>query len=316
MPDPLLILNPEAGGLRGDPRLLTRFKAHGALKGVEVIPTAGPEEIRSQARRAREDGRSHLLVAGGDGTIHQAVSGLLEGMDPESIPPSEELPVLGVLPAGTGNDLARSLGLPLDLWKALGAIDFGLTRPLDLIRVQGVGEDWCVNVATGGMVAQDDVAPEAEAKVELGVFSYVQQGLKALEGTLPLYHLEMTLDQESPRTLQARILVVGNGRFTGGAIPVAPSALLDDGLLDLLVVPELDRAEMSILLPRLMLGRHEGHQALFTARARRIEIRSEPALDLSLDGELTRTGKAVFSVMEGALSVLVGPDAGERAFRE
>lgn len=316
MSNPLLILNPEAGGIRGDPRFLTRFKAHGVMKGVEVILTKGPEGVRSVARRAREDDRSHLLVAGGDGTIHQAVGGLLDGLDPESLPPAGELPVLGVLPVGTGNDLARSLGLPLDPWKALEALDWSRTRSMDLIRVQSAGEGWCVNVVTGGMVVREDVVPEAEAKADMGTLSYLRQGIRALEGNLPLYDLEMTIDQEHPRTLRARIMVVGNGRFTGGAIPVAPEAFLNDGLLDVLVVPELDRAEMSLLLPRLTLGRHQDHQALFTTLARRIRIRSEPALDLSLDGEPTRAHEAVFSVAEGALSVLVGPNAGDRAFKE
>jgi len=306
--DPILILNPHAGSIRNDPRLLTQLKAHTALRGVEVlVATEGPEEIRVWSRRAREDGRSHLLVAGGDGTVHEAVNGLLHDLDPSSLPSPEELPVLGVLPVGTGNDLARSLGLPPDPWKVLGGLVWDRAERMDLIRAEGPRTAWCVNVITGGMVVRREVAPEAEAKADLGILSYIHQGVKALEGTLPLYHLEVTLDGGQTNRLEARTLIAANGRWAGAAIPVAPQSRLNDGLLDLLVVPEMDRGEMGLLLPQLLLGRHTGHKALFQARARRVVIRSDPEMDLSLDGELTRGNEMDFSVVPGAIRVLVGP---------
>ena len=310
----LLILNPEAGAIRGDPRLLTHLQAHPALKGTELVPTGSPWEVRDQARRAREEGREHLLVAGGDGTIHHAVNGLLEGLDAEELPPAETQPILSVLPMGTGNDLARSLGLSLAPWKALEEMDWGRTRLMDLIRVRGPDDAWCVNVVTGGMPVLERVTPEPEAKAALGILAYARSGLEVLEEDLPLYETLLTLEGEDRHTFRARSLVVGNGRFAGGALPVTPTATLDDGLLDLLVVPELDLAEMSLLLPRLVLGRHEDHEALFTRRCRQIHLRSDPAMDLSLDGEPTRAREATFQVVERGLRILVGPNEDRWAF--
>lgn len=315
LPDAILILNPGAGSIRGDPRLLTRLKAHSALRNVEVVvATEGPVEIRDWARRALEEGRSHLLIAGGDGTVHSAVNGLLDGFQPDSLPPAGDLPVLGVLPLGTGNDLARSLGLALDPWKTLSLLDWDRVRTMDLIRIDAPRRSWCVNVVTGGMAVREEAAPDAESKADLGILSYLHQGVKALEGDLPLYDLELTLDEGETRRLKARTLVVANGRWAGAAIPVAPDARLNDGLLDLVIVPELDRVEMSLLLPRLLMGKHSGHEALVEARARRVAIRSMPEMDLSLDGELASGEEARFSIAPKAIRVMVGALEEDSAF--
>lgn len=312
--DALLILNPEAGGLRGEPTLLTRLEAHPQLRGVKVVPTQSAAELRAEARKARDEERTHILVGGGDGTFHEVVNGLLDGLDPESLPPRESLPVLAIIPLGTGNDLARSLGTPLAPWKALDALDWGCPRPMDLIRVQGSRDRWCVNALTGGMVAQPDVTAGAESKAAMGLLAYVRQGLASLEGEMPLYDLRLTLEGRRQETLKAQTLVAANGRFIGGAVPVAPDARLDDGLLDLLVVPDLGLTDMGLLLPRLLVGKHKDHPGLFTERVRQLEIRSDPALHLSLDGEPTRAEEAVLRVLPGAVRILAGPANENRAF--
>jgi diacylglycerol kinase (ATP) len=311
-----MILNPEAGGLRSEPTLLTRLNAHPRLRGVEVVPTRSAREVRAEARKARDEGRTHVLVGGGDGTFHEVVNGLLDGLDPESLPPCQSLPVLAALPLGTGNDLARALDTPLAPWKMLDLLDWDRVRPMDLIHVQGPENRWCVNAVTGGMAVQPGVTAGAGSKAAMGLLAYVRQGLASLEGEIPLYDLVLILEDQEPRTFRAQSLVAANGRFIGGAVPVAPEARLDDGLLDLLVVPDLDMAEMGLLLPRLLVGKHQDHPTLFTERARHLEFRANPALHLSLDGELTRAEEAILRVVPGAVRILVGPAGGERAFQD
>jgi diacylglycerol kinase (ATP) len=314
MPTPLLILNPEAGGIRGDPRLLSTLQAHPLMKDVVLATTAGEGEIRALARQAREEGRPRLLVGGGDGTVHAAVNGLLEGLDPNALPPAESLPTLFVLPLGTGNDLVRSLGFPMDPWKAMDALNMALTRPMDLIRVDAPCDEWCVNAVAGGFAVREEATPGAEAKAALGILAYLRRGLDALDRDPQLYDVSLTLDEEARHAFRARSVIVGNGRFAGGGVPLTPTASLDDGLLDLFVLPDLDLAEMGLLLPRLLIGHHQDQETIFVRRARRVELSSKPALDLSLDGELAQASQAAFEVVRGVLKVAVGPDEETRAF--
>lgn len=314
MPAPLLILNPDAGGIRGNPRILSSLQAHPVMREVEVAAAGGADKVRALARKSREEGRPRLLVGGGDGTVHAVVNGLLEGLDPDSLPPAESLPALFTVPLGTGNDLVRSLGFPMHPWKALDALNWTLTRPMDLIRAEAPGDEWSVNAVAGGFAVTEDATPEAEAKATLGILAYVKRGLDALDGDTPLYDLSLTLDEGDRHAFQARSVIMGNGRFAGGAVPLTPGAYLDDGLLDLLVLPGLDVAEMSLLLPHLLMGSHQDHEALFMKRARRVEVSSKPALHLSLDGELAQASQAAFEVVSGALRVAVGPDEETRAF--
>lgn len=309
MSKPLVILNPDAGALRERPTLLTTLQAHGVVAEAELVLSQDPAQTRELARQAREEGRKRLLVAGGDGTFHHAVNGLLDGLDPDALPPPGDLPTLAVLPMGTGNDLARTLGIPLEPWDALEALDWDSPELLDLIHTEGLEERWCANVITGGLAGAGDEAGEIHAKDGLGVLAYWRRGVEAVAEGHPSYHLSLTLDDSEERTLRAQNLVLGNGRFVAGGIPVAPEARLDDGLLDLLVVPEMDLGEMSLLFPRLLLGKHHEHPEIMTRKVQKVEFRSEPELDLSLDGEADKATEAGFRVVKGALRVVATSEA-------
>jgi YegS/Rv2252/BmrU family lipid kinase len=311
----LVIVNPDAGGARKDPGLLTRIRAHPVLAGAQVVLTSDSREVRDLAARARRKGKEEVMVAGGDGTVHHAINGLLGSGDPPGSTPDRPLPTLSVLPLGTANDFARSLGLSPDPLEVLKQRNPDRTRKLDVIRVEGAGDRWCVNVVTGGMAGKEELAPEAEAKESWGMLAYLRKGVEALEGDLPVYEITLSLEGGEVLTVRAHTLVLGNGRYAGGAIPVTPSALLDDGLLDLLLVPELEPSEMAVLTPLLLLGRHTDHDALPFRRTRRVKLQAHPPLDLSLDGEMARAQEATFRVSPEALRVLVGEDP-DRAFRE
>lgn len=305
-PPPILILNPSAGAALDDPQLLTRLNAHPALRGVETVLTHQDRDVRTLAGEARDAGREKILVGGGDGTIHGAVNGILEGLDPHALPSADSLPILSVLPMGTGNDLARSLGLPLDPWKALDELDWNRVRPVDLIRTEGEIEGWCINVISGGLAEKEGMSRDGSGKTSLGTMAYWRRGILTMTDEHEPYALSLVLDGDTRMEFRAQDLVLGNGRYAGGGIPVAPEASLDDGRLDLLLVPELERAEMGLLMPRLVLGTHHRHERILFKKIRNLELEAEPPLHLSLDGELTRAGAVAFRVVPEGLRVVVG----------
>lgn len=314
----LVILNPEASGLRKNPALLSRLRVFPALDEAEIVVASHPDQARKLAVTARQDGREIVAVAGGDGTVHDVVNGLLTDTTPDTIPPPQDLPAVAVIPLGTGNDLARSLGLSDDLRDVLRGMESAGTRTMDLIRVEGKGGEkarWCVNMVTGGAVGREGTTPEAEAKEAWGILAYARQGVETLEEGIPTYDLSLRLDDGEVLESRALNLILGNGRFTGGGLPVTPTAYLDDGLADLIVVPELDLSEMAVLTSLLLVGRHSDHESLHTRRVREVEMTSDPPLDLNLDGEPGRMAEARFEVVPGALRVVVGEEP-DRAFEE
>jgi diacylglycerol kinase family enzyme len=170
-------------------------------------------------------------------------------------------------------------------------------------------------MVTGGAVGREGTTPEAEAKEAWGILAYARQGVETLEEGIPTYDLSLRLDDGEVLESRALNLILGNGRFTGGGLPVTPTAYLDDGLADLIVVPELDLSEMAVLTSLLLVGRHSDHESLKTRRVREVEMTSDPPLDLNLDGEPGRMAEARFEVVPGALRVVVGEEP-DRAFEE
>jgi diacylglycerol kinase family enzyme len=140
--------------------------------------------------------------------------------------------------------------------------------------------------------------------------------VEALTAEHPSYHLSLTLEDGKQLELSAQNVVVANGRYVAGGVPVAPNALLDDGLLNLLAVPDLEFGEMAALLPRLLAGEHPDHPHLLVRTARKVALRSEPALDLSLDGEGAQATELTLKVAQGALNVVTGPEVAPGAFQD
>lgn len=298
--EPLLIINPSAGRLRDEPRLRLRLSDHPLLAGGEVHLPATAEDARILARQGAEAGFDPIIAAGGDGTVHAVVNGLMD-VD------GDAHPTLAVVPLGTANDFARTLDLPTDPEEALSLIAEGGPRPLDLIRAR-IDEGpirHAVNAVTGGFTAEAEEELITEAKESWGPLAYLRTGLGALPDPSD-YQATIWADDGEPREVSLLSLVVANGRFAGGGIPVGPGAALDDGLLDVTLVPHLALGEIASVAAAILRGDHRESEEVTTFRARRIRLTCEPPIWLSLDGELARAGKARFRVAPGALSV-VGP---------
>lgn len=265
----------------------------------ELWATTGSGDATRLGRLAAERAIDRIVVAGGDGTVGQVVNGLAPRFDACE---------LAILPLGTGNDLARSLGLSPD---QLGhAAEWAFERPatrIDLIRVEYNGElSYVVNAATGGFGGKVAADVQTADKQRWGAFAYWMTAISHLT-RLEEHQVTLTLDNES-LSQKTYGIAIANGRFVGGGFPIAPSALLNDGRLDVTVIPVLPTLELLAaglsfsLNPTLAEGRVRGYQA------RRVAIHAEPDVPFSLDGEPHRTMDACFEVLPGVLPIVSGPN--------
>jgi len=291
-----VIRNPAAGGGAGRTEDLFR----GTLgPRPEVFVTDKCGDAREAAREWRE---GLLVVAGGDGTLNEAVNGLGEAGFPEGV-------TLALLPAGTGNDLARTLAVPGDPGGAWAVIRAGRTRTLDAARIRsGAGERFFLNAAIGGAGAEvSEAADEGGLKGRWGGLAYLRASLGAARN-FRAHDVELTLDGARHR-LRALSVAVGNCRYAGGGRLAAPRANPEDGLLDVVVVGGTGLREILALAPTaLTKPDYLDEDGVFFARAEKIRVSaSPPNLKFNSDGEVLGQGPAEFSVVPGALRVIVGP---------
>jgi lipid kinase YegS len=243
---------------------------------VDVRVTWEGGDATRFARQAAQAGVDLVIAGGGDGTVNEVVAGLL-GAAGESKPSAS----LGILPLGTANDLARACGIPLDPFAALRLAVSGSATNVDVGQANGRA---FMNVATGGFGTQVTVATPNELKKILGGAAYFLTGVTHFSSIRPARgHLSGPgLDWEGAFL----VLGVGNGRQAGGGHQLCPEALLNDGLLDVRVLPQLPAEEVQAALAALLReGLDAVRRTLVSARVPWLEIATDEPLQINLDGE-------------------------------
>lgn len=273
-----LILN---GKSAGDDELRAAVR-HWRGKGVQLEVRVTWEEGDAQryVAEAIEQGVDVIVAAGGDGTL-SAVAETLAHRDETA----QGLPSLGLVPMGTANDFATSAGIPEEPGEAFALIADSVARPMDLLRVDADGKPWwCANLASGGFGTQVTVETDEGLKKMLGGLAYVLTGISKL-GRIEALRARLSgpaFDWEG----EFIALGIGNGRQAGGGQQLCPQALVDDGLLDVTVVPELE-GEVAATLGQMVTA---GKQAALERVATRtqlpwLQIEAAEPLTLNLDGE-------------------------------
>ncbi|MHB1420540.1 MAG: diacylglycerol/lipid kinase family protein [Bacillota bacterium] len=288
----LLIVNPAAGRGRAKRSYLTLENILKKKMDLDSVFTGGTGEATDIARKAVHEGYELLIVVGGDGTLHEVVNGAIGS-------PA----VIAVIPTGTGNDFARSLGIPRNSIQAAQLVNEGKIRVID---VGLAGNEYFINVAGLGFDAQ--VAKEVNKGTGClsGTPAYLYAVIKVL---LQFRAQPVTLILDG-KELDYRVLVVAvaNARYYGGGMLIAPEASMDDGLLDVCIVEELSRLAFLKAFPSLFSGTHIKHPKVKTYRAKVVEIIGPGSRQLPVhtDGELLGTGPVTFKIIPRALRVISG----------
>ena len=291
-----VICNPSSGGGTCETDRLRKTLGIFEPDWVET----GSKDDAVEAAREWRDGL--LLVAGGDGTINDVINGLGQAGFPESV-------TLGLLPSGTGNDLAATLAVPENPDGAKEVIRQNRVRTLDVARVRsrGIGERFFINVATGGIGAEISDANDEEFKSRWGKLSYLRASLEVAR-MFDVRETMLHLDGEE-RRVRAVNIAIGNCRYAGGGWLAAPKANPEDGLLDVVVIEDIDIKEFLTLAPTALLkADYLDREGVYATRAREVRVETHPGgLDFTVDGEVIGDEPAEFVVLPRALKVIVGP---------
>lgn len=291
-----VIANPHAGtGELGE-----RLEGLANALGWEWCWTGSEGEASRLARDAAERGYERIVAAGGDGTVHLVVQGLIE---------SSARPELAVLPLGTGNDLLRTLGFPSDPEVVMEVLAAGTEqRTIDLARARiGPEERILINGSAAGFSGEVDRALDPDAKARWGAWAYMRAALEVI-GDLPRYELQVRIDGRDQGSVACIGLTVMNGQACGGGMMVAPTASLEDGLLDLMIVEEASTFTLATVAAQLRTGGILDNKYVRHHRGARIELVSEPVMPFNVDGELLGdVHRASFAVLPRALRIAVGP---------
>jgi diacylglycerol kinase (ATP) len=257
-------LNPHAA--RG--RARARIDALLSDARLELRDVGSPAAMTAEARLAAEEGHERVLVAGGDGALHHAIRGLA----------GTEC-ALGIVPAGTGNDLARTLGVPSNPVAAGRLALRSTARTIDLGRIDGVPFACVLGIGLDAEVNRR-LASYRRLPAKL---AYAVATLRALASFVP-QTIEIT-DGAAGFRGEVLLAAFANAPWFGGGMRIAPTARLDDGALDLVVIRPLPLATLVRLFPRVYSGRHLEHPAVHSVRLSCARLHGPPSWIVHADGE-------------------------------
>ncbi|CAN5688786.1 lipid kinase [soil metagenome] len=285
----ILLLSNESSG-SSDSQVVESIAQELSARGsvTSLVPSsreAFDEEVSQAARDV-----DLLVVAGGDGTINCTVNALRDDLGSVTF---------GLVPMGTGNDLARTLEVSRDPIDAARAVVSAPERSIDVWRTRGGGVDRLfINACMGGFPVEVNEAIDEDLKRKVGALAFVIGGAK---GAADMTRYRVTIDGKVVDDCIAA--GVGNGRTCGGGVRVWPQADPSDGLLDACVLSAEGIGDTLKLAATIRAGRHTALEEVETLRAEHIEISSEPAMEFNLDGELVELVTPV--IFEGAGSIMM-----------
>jgi diacylglycerol kinase (ATP) len=289
----LLIANPAAARTRKDVTgtVLAVLEREGC--SVELAVTTGHGDAARVARAGARDDVDAVAVYGGDGTVMQAVAGIV----------GHEIPV-GLIPGGTGNLLARNLGLPRDPAAAARVVAAGRPRTIDLGQFDNHSGSQYFSVACGtGFDAELMAGTSGKAKRRWGFAAYLVRGYLLARHAAPVPY-RLTVDGESFDVEATSIVVANCGKFIPPLLGLAPGIAPDDGQLDVVVLKAKGVVQAANVIWKMFTRRVDG-RAVRSFRGREVTVEAQPKRPVQLDGEVGGETPFTATVIDKGLSVLV-----------
>jgi YegS/Rv2252/BmrU family lipid kinase len=281
----IVILNPTAGSPEHVRSWQERVESLAGNCPVRVTSHSG--EAEGLARRAVEEGFTRIVAAGGDGTVSQVANGL-----------AGSNAILGVLPMGSVNVFAMELGLPvLNLQRCWNIIEATNVRLVDLPSANG---RYFVQLAGVGLDAQVVKETSLAFKRSFGPLSYLISAAQIAARQPP----KLFIESEHSPVQEGSFVLIGNGRLYGGPFPFFKHAIIDDGLLDVVVFTRLGYLEIIKYLQDVVFSSDIKVPEIEYFQTRQLRIASEQDVPMELDGELAGNCPVDFRIRERALRVL------------
>ncbi len=297
-----LIANPGAGTVTDKAARIEQVMGYLTDSGLKVdLALAHPKwEASPIARKAVKNGYDVIIAMGGDGTLGAVITGI-----------AGSKARLGIIAAGTENDIAASLGIPEDMKEACALIASGHTRKMDLgqIRTKKTKKFYFPMVTAIGLTAT--IYPMIK-EVPEGKFEGIKDAISALLKYKTNPKVFLTLDDESKIEVETMLVTIANTPVIGAKNLLAPDASMDDGLLDIAVYPGFSKAELLGYFALTANERSIPDGKIQRYRAKKIKVKTSPKLDIAAEGILLGKGTAWIKVLPGVLRV-IAPEPGAGA---
>ncbi len=287
----LFIINPIAGKERGEdliPLIEKTMKENNREFKIEIS-----QRERQATKIAEENLETYntLVAVGGDGTVNEVARGII----------NRGKGTLAIIPCGTGNDMAKVLGLSKDPIEALETIVRGRTRKIDIGKANN---QYFLNIASVGFdseVVRNNIKIKKRIRHEISYTFSVIYTLFKYRNKKAIVEIDGKVTEEN-----ILLLAVGNGRYYGGGLEILPMSKLDDGFLHVCLVSNVNKAVLFILFPSIFNGSHFKHKKYVRGyKAKNINVKTEEDVMLNVDGEVKNTREVNFSMEDIKLNVIV-----------
>ena len=289
-----LIVNPTAGEEDKNPEDVQRAVQYLQQKGIKVdVAFAKPkEEATPLTKQAVKDGYKLIIAMGGDGTIEAVMRGLV-GRKAH----------LGIIPSGTSNNVAKSLEIPEEVEAACDLIVSHPVRKMDAgqVKMKGQKKSYFFEVVSIGL---SSALYEQANDLKDGKLSKIKDVALSFLKEEKLSTVYLTLDGESKIKFDTILVVVSNTPIFGKNFKAAPSASLEDGLLDISVYPDFSKAELLAHYAKIMNEGNSENDRVQRFRASELEVKASPKLEVMADGISVGKGKVKIKLLPGAVSVI------------
>lgn len=288
----IFIINPKAGkgkALEMIPIIQEYFKDKDEEFLIQVTNHPGHATEIARKYSAIEDCR--IYSVGGDGTVNEVVNGIVGTQS-----------ILGIIPAGSGNDFIRSLTSTYDIKDILVRTIKGEEKSIDLGKVN---DKYFINISSIGFDA-DVVFNADKFKKVPGITGSMAYVFSIIYSVIKLKFCKITINIDE-RKMDPKILLaaIANGRFYGGGMLAAPDAKIDDGLFEVCIVSEASRFKILRLFPMYIKGKHGQLKEVQFFRGKKVKIESEQEFRLSIDGEIFSSCIVDFEIIENGIKVII-----------